>query len=254
MLLVIDVGNTNIVAGIYSGSSLVHTFRIHTVVKKTEDEYGTIFRAILADRGVDPAEIRQTVVSSVVPALSQSIAAMAGRVTDTHPAILGPAIYDRLPVTVLNPHEIGTDLVANSLAAMERFGECCVVVDFGTALTFTCVDGSGCIQGVAILPGLNAAVASLSRDTAQLPFVQLSPPGSVLGKNTVHAIQSGIVLGYAGLVESMIERIGGEMGCRPKVVATGGLCGVISPLVDCFDAIDQDLTLKGLALVARYIS
>lgn len=253
MLLVIDIGNTNIVAGIYSQGKLMHTLRIHTVVKKTEDEYGTIFKLLLDDRGVDAGEISETVISSVVPALSQAIVSMVTRMTGSEPKILGPETFDKLPLRILNPHEIGTDLVANSLAALDMFGGPCMVVDFGTALTFTSIDGSGCIQGVSILPGLNTAVASLSRDTAQLPFVQLRAPESALGKNTVHAIQSGIVFGYAGLVESLVKRIATEMGCGLKVVATGGLCGVISPLVGCFDAIDQDLTLKGLALVAGYV-
>lgn len=253
MLLVIDVGNTNIVAGIYSGEALAHTFRIHTVVKKTEDEYGTIFRSLMADRGVDPGEITETIVSSVVPALGQSIRDMAFRMTGNDAILLGPSVYDRLPLKVLNPREIGTDLVANSLAAHEMFASPCIIVDFGTALTFTCVDGSACITGVSILPGLSTAVSALSRDTAQLPFVQLEAPDSALGKNTVHAIQSGIVFGYSGLVEAMVKRLGDEMGCRPKVVATGGLCAVISPLVACFDAIERDLTLKGLSLVARYL-
>lgn len=253
MLLVIDVGNTNIVAGIYARDRLLHTLRIHTVVKKTEDEYGTIFRALFEDRGIDSAGIERTVISSVVPALTQAIVAMAGRLTGKEPALLGPGCYHELPLKVVNPHEIGTDLVANCLAAVDMFRGSCLIVDFGTALTFTSVDGEGCIQGVSILPGLNTAVASLSRDTAQLPFVQLRAPESALGKNTVHAIQSGIVFGYAGLVESMVERIGAEMGTPLKVVATGGLCGVISPLVSCFDAIDQDLTLRGLSLAARYL-
>ena len=253
MLLVIDIGNTNIVAGIYSQDRLLHTLRIHTVVKKTEDEYGTIFRALLDDRGVDPGEIAESVVSSVVPALSQAIVAMVSRITGTEPILLGPGCYEKLPLIVINPHEIGTDLVANCLAARDMFRGPCMIVDFGTALTFTGVDGEGCIQGVAILPGLNTAVASLSRDTAQLPFVQLRAPGTALGKNTVHAIQSGIVFGYAGLVESMVGRMSAEMGVPLKVVATGGLCGVISPLVGCFDAIDQNLTLRGLSLVAKYL-
>jgi type III pantothenate kinase len=253
MLLVIDIGNTNIVAGIYAQERLLHTLRIHTVVKKTEDEYGTIFRALLADRGIDPREISQTVISSVVPALSQAIVAMVRRIAGTEPILLGPGCYDKLPLKVVNPHEIGTDLVANCLAARDMFRAPCMIVDFGTALTFTSVDGEGCIQGVSILPGLNTAVASLSRDTAQLPFVQLRAPESALGKNTVHAIQSGIVFGYAGLVESMVKRISAEMGGPLKVVATGGLCGVISPLVSCFDAIDLDLTLRGLSLVVQYL-
>jgi type III pantothenate kinase len=253
MLLVIDIGNTNIVAGIYTQGVLSESFRIHTVIKKTEDEYGTIFRSMFADRGIDSGEIDETVISSVVPALSPSIASMVIRVTGTTvPIVLGPSVYPFLPLEIVNPLEIGTDLVANSLAAWTMFKGPCIIVDFGTALTFTCVDAGGSILGVAIAPGLNTAVASLSRDTAQLPFVQLAAPSTVLGKNTVHSIQSGIVLGYSGLVESMVGRIGRELGEKPKVVATGGLCGVIAPLVGCFDLIEPNLTLNGLSLVAGY--
>ncbi len=252
MILVIDVGNTNIVAGLYAGSTLTQVFRIHTVLKKTEDEYGLIFRAMLEDRGLLPSDIETTVLSSVVPALSPSLASMLCRITGHEPLILGPSLYSCLPLRIINPEEIGTDLVANALAAWETVHGAAIVVDFGTALTFTCIDATASIRGVAIAPGLSTAVASLSRDTAQLPFVQLSAPTSALGQNTVHSIQAGIVLGWAGLVESMVARLKGELGGEVKVLATGGLCSVLSPIVGCFDAVEPNLTLDGLNLVAVY--
>lgn len=253
MLLVIDVGNTNIVGGVYRDGRLVETLRIHTVPKKTEDEYATIFGAILKDRGVIPASIDRVVVSSVVPALIGVMEAMCRMLFSVEPLVLGPALYPRLPLTVPSPHEIGADLVADALAAAAKTGGPAIVVDFGTALTFTCV-GTGAILGVSIAPGLGTAVAALSRDTAQLPFVQLAAPSSVIGTNTVLSIQAGVVHGYAGLVTHLVAKMKAEMGGPVRVIATGGLCRVIAPLVDCFDAIDQDLTLDGLVLVATYCS
>jgi type III pantothenate kinase len=246
MRLVIDLGNTNIVGGIFDGKTLVESFRIHTVVKKTEDEYLSIVKAILEERGVLASSLEGALVSSVVPSLTLAVCAMAKRLTGKETFVLGPQTYARLPLKILNPLEIGSDLVANALAATQAAKGAVIVVDFGTALTFTSVDSKAEIQGVAILPGLGTAVQALSRDTAQLPFVPLEAPASVLGKNTIHAIQSGVVLGYSGLVDSMVARIGGELGEKARVFATGGLCEVIAPIATCIDVLDQDLTLKGL--------
>jgi type III pantothenate kinase len=251
-LLVIDIGNTNIVGGVYEGLSLTESIRIHTVTKKTEDEYALIFGSLLAARGVSLDSIFRVLISSVVPVLSRPISEMARKLFGREPIILGPDNYRHLPIRVTNPHEIGCDLVADLTAAYARFGQASVVVDFGTALTFSAVDDSGTIAGVSIAPGLTTAIASLSRDTAQLPYVELSVPDSALGQNTVQAIQAGVVLGYVGLVESLVSRMKAELGAA-KVVATGGLCGVIAPLTDCFDLVEPNLTLDGLALAARRI-
>lgn len=253
MLMVIDVGNTNIVVGLFEGKKLALSWRIHTVVKKTEDEYGIILRSLFTESGIDPRSIGLSVVSSVVPPLTRAIVETVRSLTGKVPAAVGPGIYGKLPVTVVDPYEIGQDLVANAMAAWDRFRGPCVAVDFGTALSFTCVTRDAELSGVAIAPGLNTALASLSRDTAQLPFVPLTVPPSVLGRNTINSIQAGIVYGWAGLVESMIARIRGELGSDTKAVATGGLCGVIAPLTTAFDAVDQDLTLTGLRLIAEAI-
>ncbi|MBL8966766.1 MAG: type III pantothenate kinase [Spirochaetaceae bacterium] len=252
MLLVIDAGNTNIVGGVYRDGRLVHTLRIHTVPKKTEDEYSSIFKAILLDRGTAPADVDRVVLSSVVPSLTAAMEAMCRHLFGVAPLVLGPAFYPKLPLRIPSPHEIGTDLVADALAAFRKVGGAAIVVDFGTALTFTCVSGSGSILGVSIVPGLGTAVNALSRDTAQLPFVQLAAPESVIGTNTVMSIQAGVVHGYAGLVSHLVARMKAEMGEDAKVIATGGLCRVIAGLVDCFDAVDPDLTLDGLALLPDY--
>jgi type III pantothenate kinase len=261
MLLVIDVGNTNICGGIYEdshpgaqGASLAHTLRIHTVPKKTEDEYSTIFKAILLDRGIAPSYISEVVLSSVVPTLTEAIYTMCERLFGATPILLGPEVYRRLPLSVPSPHEIGADLVADALAAWRKTGGAAIVVDFGTALTFTCVGHESNILGVAIAPGLGTAVNALSRDTAQLPFVQLAAPPSAIGTDTIMSIQSGVVLGYMGLVEYMVGKMKKEIGGEVRVIATGGLSKTIAGLTEVFDTIDPNLTLDGLAYVAEYIS
>ena len=253
MLMVIDVGNTNIVGGVYEGSQLRETLRIQTVAKKTEDEYITTFRAILVERGIDTGAIERVIVSSVVPALTGAITAMVSRLFHTEPVVLGPTLYSRLPVRVIAEDEIGTDLVADAVAAYEMVKGACIVVDFGTALTFTCVSDEGNILGVSIAPGLGTAVGALSRDTAQLPNVPLAPPPSVLGQNTVQAIQAGVVYGYTGLVEYLVDRMKRELGVSAKVVATGGLCRVVAPLTKVFDFVDPDLTLHGLERISLFV-
>lgn len=248
MQFVLDVGNTNIVGGVFDGDRLVSTLRIRTVPGKTEDEYGVIVKALLAERSVDFAHIDTVLISSVVPQLTGAMQKLCVHLFQKQPLIMGPALYRKLPVEVIAPDEIGADLVANSFAAWKLCSTACLVVDFGTALTFTAVDAAGKIVGVAIAPGLATAVSSLSSATAQLPVVPLEAPQSVLGKNTIQAIQSGIVLGYAGLVENMVTRFKKEMGSL-TVIATGGLHRVVAPHVSVFNRIEPDLTLIGLNLI-----
>jgi len=256
MLLVIDVGNTNICAGVFEGRSPApaHSLRIHTVPKKTEDEYATIFKSILGDRGVDPRSVTRIVLSSVVPSLTEPMEVMCERLFGARLTTMGPSIYPRLPLKLVpDPHEIGSDLVADALAAWKRFGGACIIVDFGTALTMTCVSHDARILGASIAPGLGTAVNALSRDTAQLPFVQLAAPPSAIGTNSKLSIQSGVVLGYVGLVEHLVGLMKKEIGGDVSVIATGGLCRTMAGLTDVFDAVDPDLTLGGLALVADYL-
>ncbi len=252
MLLVIDIGNTNIVFGINDSGSWVSDWRIQTDVDKTADEYEVIFRSLLTSEDMGHGRINSVVLSSVVPTLVQPFIDMLSKFLKLTPILLGPEIYGKLPIKVLNPYQIGSDLVANSLAAFEKFGEYVTVIDFGTALTFTTVGSEGHILGVAIAPGLNTAVNALAGKTAQLPKVHLIPPPSVLGQNTVHAIQSGIVLGYSGLVGSIIKRIETELIRKVTVVATGGLSSTIAHIIPSIDHIEPLLTLDGLKLVSDY--
>ncbi|MCX7025676.1 MAG: type III pantothenate kinase [Spirochaetes bacterium] len=258
MLLAIDVGNSNIVGGVFGGAEharkLLRTFRLRTVYKKTEDEYHAVVRAIFDEHGLSPDEIDAVVIGSVVPPLTNAIEVMARRLFKVEPLTVCPPVYPRLPVRVLAADEIGTDLVADAVAAYSRVRGACIIVDFGTALTFTGVSGDGTIMGVAIAPGLGTAVQSLSRDTAQLPDVPLSAPPSVMGTNTIQAIQSGIVFGFTGLVEGIVGRMKRDLGTEARVIATGGLCRIISPITTIFDEVDADLTLEGLAIIGDIVA
>jgi type III pantothenate kinase len=254
MLLVIDIGNTNIVFGIYSGNEWISNWRIQTDSKKTADEYEVIFRTLISNSQVSPESLNSVVLSSVVPTLVQPFIDMMGNYLNLRPIILGPEIYDRLPLEILNPYQIGSDLVANSLAAHKKFGDFTMVIDFGTALTFTTIGAKGKILGVAIAPGMNTVVNALAGSTSQLPRVHLVAPPSVLGQNTTHALQAGIVLGYSGLVDSIVKRTESELRQELTVVATGGLSTVMAPLIPVIKYIEPILTLDGLKLVRDYVS
>ena len=252
MLLVIDIGNTNIVFGLHDEERWISDWRIQTDINKTADEYEVIFRSLLSSEDTGNGRIGFVVLSSVVPTLVQPFIDMLSKFLKLVPVILGPDLYEKLPIRVLNPYQIGSDLVANSLAAYEKYGEYVTVIDFGTALTFTTVGSEGKILGVSIAPGLNTAVNALAGKTAQLPRVHLIPPPSVLGQNTTHAIQSGIVLGYSGLVDAIIKRIESELKRPVTVVATGGLSNIMAPIIPAIHHVEPLLTLDGLKLVRFY--
>ncbi|WP_319482745.1 type III pantothenate kinase [uncultured Draconibacterium sp.] len=254
MLLAIDIGNTNIVFGIYKDEEWVNHWRIQTDQLKTADEYEVIFRSLLTAGKICRTEISRIILSSVVPSLVHPFREMLSGLFDN--AVinhLNPEIYDRLPIKVLNPYEIGADLVANATAAYQKYGNNTMVIDFGTALTFTTIGKDSEILGVAIAPGLRTAVGALAGKTAQLPQIHIAPPPSVLGENTIHAIQSGIIFGYTGLVDSMIERTEKEVGESLNVVATGGLSAVIAPLTKNIKACEPMLTLEGLVQINSFI-
>jgi type III pantothenate kinase len=253
MLMVIDIGNTNIVAGLFHGEDLVQDWRLYTDPRRTDDEYGSILRSLFRDSGIAPGTIEKTIISSVVPNLNDTFVHMIEKVTGKTPLVLVPALYDRLPVKVPETaiHEIGTDIVCDAVAAYTAYRSACIVIDFGTALTFTAIDATGAIQGVAIAPGLGTAVKALFRDTAQLPSVPLEVPPSSLGRNTIHSIQAGVILGYQGLVESLVARMKKDLGTDAKTIATGGLSFVLEEVTDVFDHVDAMLTLKGLRLIAE---
>ena len=207
-------------------------------------------REYFFESGIKTESVEKVVISSVVPGLTDKIVSVVTTLFEKNPIVLGPDMYSKLPIEVLNPYEIGSDLVSNALAAYVRFKQNCIVVDFGTALTFTTISDKGKILGVAIAPGLKTAIKSLSQNTAKLFDVPLELPKSALGKNTVHAIQAGILLGYEGLVTSMLARIKNELtDSQCATIATGGLSSIITPLKNQFTEVDENLTLNGLKMV-----
>lgn len=249
MLLAIDIGNSNIAFGIYDQQWLNH-WRLNTVANKTSDEYEVLFRSLLANGQSDISQVSQVVVSSVVPSLRATFQRMIQRMFGKSPVFISAGLDTGIKVSIDNPHEIGPDLLANAAAGYSMFRNSCIIVDFGTALSITIVGSDGSLLGGSIAPGLESAMKALSSNTAQLPFVELAAPGSAIGKNTTHAIQSGIIFGYTGLVEHLIKCIKSELGGDVKVVATGGLSDVIAPLTDQFDVLEPWLTLDGLRIIA----
>jgi type III pantothenate kinase len=255
MLLAIDIGNTNIVFGVNQESKWLHSWRIQTDSFKMADEYKVIFGSLLSDENIRVNEINEIIISSVVPSLVYPFTEMLSNLLPNGKIVsVGPEIYHKLPVKILNPYQIGSDLVSNAVAAFEKFGKLTTVIDFGTALTFTTIGKNAEIRGVAIAPGLNTAVSALAGKTAQLPQIHLTAPPSVLGENTLHAIQSGVIFGFSGLVDSIIDRTQQELNAELTVVATGGLSTVIAPLTKSVRIIEPMLTLDGLFLINQYIS
>lgn len=251
MLLAIDVGNSNIKVGLFGSGEWQGKWQIRTIRDMTADEYGLAFQSLLSQADVQLSAIESTVMSSVVPPVTGSLHMMFRRLAGAEPLTVAPGIKTGIRIRTDNPTEVGSDLVVGAVAAYERFKTNCIVVGFGTALTFTAVADPGDLLGVAIAPGLKYAAESLTTHTAQLRLVDLKAPATAIGKNTVHSIQSGILFGYAGMVESIIRRIRSELPGPPEIVATGGQAEIIGPLTDCFTEIDPWLNLEGLRLVSE---
>ena len=252
MTLTLDIGNSDVVFGLYDNAGWLHIWRTPSLPMQTAAFYQRKLRLWLLEANLTLSQITQATISSVVPALTANIRDAVGDLFAITPVVVNPSVYSQLPVTVLRPQEIGTDLVANAVAAHTRYQQACVIVDFGTALTFTSVDIDGRIVGVAIAPGLKTAIRSLFANTAQLPEVPIELPTSALGLNTVHAIQAGVVMGYEGLVRSLINRIRTELGGTCLAVATGGLSKAIPSLQSEFVDIVPSLTLDGIRLIGEY--
>jgi len=252
MLLAIDIGNSDITLGISNGNGWHPVWRIPTVADLPQMYYSMRIINNFLENGLKHEHVEQVVISSVVPELTQNFTEVAAALFERQPLVLGPDLYDDLAITIRNPYEIGADLVANALAAFTRFRQNCVVVDFGTALTFTTISHSGEILGVSIAPGLKTAIRSLSQNTARLFDVPIEMPSTVLGKGTTQAIQAGVLIGYEGMVIHMLNRIRQELNDPDiKTVATGGLCRSIPTLSDVFTEIDPYLTLTGLRIVSE---
>lgn len=255
MLLAIDIGNSNVVFGLHDKNEWIDAWRVHTVINKTSDEYEAIFRTLLASRNIAIKSIRKIVISSVVPSLNFAMKRMIEQLFNVDPVMISPEIFDKLPIKILNPYQIGSDLVANATALNLLYKGSSIVVDMGTALTCTAVNAEGRILGVTITPGLKTAMTSLSQKTAQLPHVNIEAPPSVLGTNTIHAIQAGVILGYKGLIKTLVTEMKEEMKIPvDNVIATGGLSVVMYPLLkDIFTEREPNLTLNGIRLVGELV-
>jgi type III pantothenate kinase len=255
MLLAIDVGNSNIVFGIYKDEQWLNVWRTVTYTQKSAIDYEVILRNYFLEAGLKISEIYKVVLSSVVPSLTEVLRQTVIHLCDQEPILVNAEIYPELKIEIHNPYEIGADLVANAIAAVHRFpNNHCVVVDFGTALTFTTISKNKEILGVAIGLGLQTAVRALAQNTAKLPEVPLELPLSPIGKNTTQAIQAGVLLGYVGAVPFILRQIEDELGEKCKVIATGGLSSILTPLRDSFDQIDMLLTLDGLRLIGENVN
>ncbi len=253
MLLALDTGNSDTTIGLWDGEIWLHIWRIPTKPEQSELFYGIKLRDYFFEANVDVATIEAIVLSSVVPVLTEKLKGVIEILFGKKPIVLGPPIYKKLSIEVLNPYEIGADLVSNAIAAYDYYKSTCIVVDFGTALTFTTLSPTGRILGVSIAPGLMTAIKSLTQNTAKLFDVPLQMPASVLGTSTITAIQSGILFGYNGLVKSMVNEIRKELKEDCPAIATGGLSPVITPLHDFFDRVEPNLTLNGLRIVGETI-
>ncbi len=248
MLLVVDVGNTNIAVGAFAGNELKGSWRLITEIGKTSDEYGVQIAGFLQHAGLNVGQCKDVVVSSVVPPLARAIHDIGTKYLGHTPILIDPRQVPGVAVEVDRPEEVGADRVVNTAAAFVRHGGPCIVIDFGTATTFDVVSAEGNYAGGAIAPGLGLAAEALAAHASRLYRVEYVPPATVVGKSTIHAMQSGIMLGYLSLVEGMIQRFHGELGAC-KVVATGGFAQLFSKHTTVIDAVDPNLTLEGLRII-----
>ena len=266
MLLVLDVGNTNTVLGVFArvakvhegaGSSadppryelLVANWRVGTDASHTVDEYGVLFRNLFAMANLEAKGIHGIVISSVVPPLDSTLRQVCERYFNTKPLFIEPGVKTGMPVQYDNPAEVGADRIVNGVAAFEKHGGPCIIVDFGTATTFDCVSVKGEYLGGVICPGIGISAEALFERTARLPRVDIRKPARIIGTNTVGSLQSGLYYGYLGLVDGILEKLLGELGKDTKVLATGGLAPLIGPNSKFIKHVDEFLTLDGLRII-----
>ena len=249
VLFVIDIGNTNIVMGIYQDSNLEYYWKISTDISKTSDEMGILLHQLLEYKGASFKDIDDVVISSVVPNIMSDVEIMCEEYIKVKPLIVRHDIDTGLVIKFDNPKEIGADRIVNAVAAIEKYGTPAIVVDFGTATTFDAISSEKHYLGGAITPGIGISIDALFSKAAKLPKVELQKPESVIGKSTVKCMQSGILYGYIGQTDGIVTRMKKEMEASPITIATGGLSGFIAPYCDTVDYIDPYLTLEGLRII-----
>ena len=254
MIFCIDIGNSNIKYAIFDGDKIKGTFRVTSQKNSTSDEYGVIVRDLLREAGIPKEEIKGVIMSSVIPSLNYTMEHMCRDYLGLTPLIVGPGVKTGLNVKADNPKEVGSDIIVDSVSAIKKLGvgTPIIAIDFGTATTFDIISAKGELIGVVISPGIKSSLDSLTNSTANLPKIELEKPQSVIGKNTVSCMQSGIIYGFAGLVDNIVNSVKEELGVDyVKVIATGGLANLIIPLTKNEIEIDDLLTLRGLLEVYR---
>ena len=249
MLLAVDIGNTNVVFGLYRGRTLEQTFRVSTVTTRTEDEYGVMLQQLLALRKVPNDAIDAAIIASVVPPLTDVMAEAIRHAFAREPLVVGPGLKTGIPVLYENPRDVGADRIVNAVAAFERIKAGVIVVDFGTATTFDCISPKGEYLGGVIVPGVQVSLDGLLARAAKLTRIELAAPPHVVGRNTTHALQSGVVFGYAAMVDGLVGRLEEELGFPCHIMATGGLSTLIAKHAKRVQEVDVNLTLDGLCLL-----
>ncbi|NLV23251.1 MAG: type III pantothenate kinase [Deltaproteobacteria bacterium] len=249
MLLAFDVGNTNIVLGVFRSGELRHSWRITSVKFRTDDEYAIVIRSLFQFGGIDLEDIGATIISCVVPPVLNPLSEFCRRYLHHNPCIVGPGVKTGMPILYENPRDVGADRIVNAVAAYEEYRRSVIVVDFGTATTFDFVSPRGEYLGGAIAPGLSISSEALFSKASKLPRVELAQPPQVIARNTVNSIQAGLFFGYAGLVDGIVNRMKKEAGEDSFVLATGGLCDAIAAASETIDRSDPYLALKGLRLI-----
>jgi type III pantothenate kinase len=249
VILVVDVGNTNIVLGLYQERTLTHHWRLSTNRSSTVDEYGVLISNLFQLAGVRAEQMKGVILSCVVPPLMNTLEQLFVKYVGIEALVVGPGIKTGLNIRYENPKEVGADRIVNAVAGIEQYGTPLVVVDFGTATTFDYIDASGAYLGGAIVPGIGISTEALYQKAAKLPRIELTKPKTVIGRNTVAAMQAGIIFGYAGQVDGIVRRICKEFNVQPRVIATGGLAELIAGETETIEKVDPLLTLEGLRIV-----
>jgi type III pantothenate kinase len=251
MLLVLEVGNTNILIGIYEDDRLRHHWIIETNQRKTEDEYGLVFTQLFEHSGVSAEQIKGIIISSVVPTIMPSLINMCAKYFHIEPLVVGPGVKTGLHIKYENPREVGSDRIVNAVAAIEEYGAPIIIVDFGTATTYCYVNEHKQYMGGVIAPGMEISMEALFTKASKLPRVEILRPDSIIGKTTVSAMQAGILYGVIGQVEGIVNRIKKQSKQQPKVVATGKWASLIASETSAIDEVDPFLTLKGLQIIYK---
>jgi len=249
MLLVVDIGNTNIVFGVYDNSTLVNHWRLSTALQKTVDEYAILLNSLLYIEKIKLSQIDSAIISCVVPPLLIPFEIVCRKYIGIRPIIIEPGIKTGMPISYENPSELGADRIVNAVAGYEKYKKALIIVDFGTATTFDYITSKGEYAGGSIAPGIMISLEALFERASKLPRVELVQPKTLVGKNTVHAMQSGITYGYISLVDGIVRRIKDEVKTDPYVIATGGLAGLIYKGSETIDEVDEFLTLRGLKIL-----